>query len=274
MPIIKKKPDLVLNYEFDDFTDPWENRPYLLLQHGNGRSSKFWYRWIPYLVQHYRIIRPDIRGLGKSKGNWDTNTDFTLEAIIDDIISVLDDAKATTIHFCGESMGGILGLVLAAKFPDRIRSLTLVAAPVFIEQKMKDRYALGYSSRIEAMQKLGIKEWVAATTKITRLPADEEPGLYQWYVEEFAKEDPEVQIAMSRLVNKANAKDFLSQINVPVLGLYPTAGQITSDKQVDLLHEGLKDFNIVHLPTNYHMVHLLYPELCTNALKQFLSKHS
>lgn len=274
MPIINKKPDLVLNYEFDDFTDPWENRPYLLLQHGNGRSSKFWYRWLPYLVQHYRIIRPDIRGLGKSKGNWDTNTDFTLEAIIDDIISVLDDAEATTIHFCGESMGGILGLVLAAKFPDRIRSLTLVAAPVFIEQKMKDRYALGYSSRIEAMQKLGIKEWVAATTKITRLPADEEPGLYQWYVEEFAKEDPEVQIAMSRLVNKSNAKDFLSQINVPVLGLYPTAGQITSDKQVDLLHEGLKDFNIVHLPTNYHMVHLLYPELCTNALKQFLSKHS
>jgi pimeloyl-ACP methyl ester carboxylesterase len=72
-------------------------------------------------------------------------------------------------------MGGILGLALAARHADRIRTLTLVSAPVFIEQQMKERYSLGRGPRIEAMQEMGIREWVAATTRRTRLPADRSP---------------------------------------------------------------------------------------------------
>ena len=49
-------------YEIDDYTDPWRNAPYILLQHGFGRSSKFWYRCVPYLARFYKIIRPDLRG--------------------------------------------------------------------------------------------------------------------------------------------------------------------------------------------------------------------
>ena len=58
MPILKRnnKPDL--HYVIDDFTDPWRNAPYLILQHGNGRSSAFWYRWVPYLARFYKVVRP------------------------------------------------------------------------------------------------------------------------------------------------------------------------------------------------------------------------
>jgi 3-oxoadipate enol-lactonase len=273
MPTLKRNDALQINYELDDFTDPWKHRPYLLLQHGNGRSATFWYRWIPYLARHYRIIRPDMRGLGASTGDLDLESDITLDALIGDILAVMDDAVVGKIHYCGESMGGILGLALAARHPDRVRTLTLVATPVFIEQQMKTRYALGHGSRTEAMEKLGIKAWVAATTRLTRLPADDQPGLFNWYVDEFAKGDPDVQVAMSRLVNQANAQDFLPKIEAPVLGLYPTAGQITSETQEQLLHDGLKHFEVVHLPTSYHMVQLLYPQACTAALVEFCRRH-
>ena len=73
MPKFEVRSGLQLNYELDDFTDPWEQRPFLVLQHGNGRSARFWYRWMPYLARHYRIIRPDMRGLGESRGNWSRN---------------------------------------------------------------------------------------------------------------------------------------------------------------------------------------------------------
>jgi len=243
MPVFELRPDLQLHYDFDDFTDPWEQRPFLVLQHGNGRSSRFWYRWVPYLARHFRIIRPDMRGLGRSTGELDLDSDFTLENLLSDLVAVLDHAGARTVHFCGESMGGILGMAFAAQYPERIRSLTLVSTPVFIEQQMKDRYSLGHGSRVEAMQELGIKEWVAATTRTTRLPAEEQ-----------------------------NAQQLLPQIEQPVLGLYPTEGQITSNAQEQLLREGLKNFEIVHLPTRYHMVQLLFPKECTDALIAFCNR--
>jgi 3-oxoadipate enol-lactonase len=273
VPVFRQKEGLTLNYEFDDYTDPWRKRPFLLLQHGNGRSAQFWYRWVPYLARHYRIIRPDVRGLGRSTNQLDLETDLTLDHLVQDLLAVLDHAGAREVHFCGESMGGILGLAMAARHANRVRTLTLVSTPVFIEEQMKERYSLGHGSRTQAMEKMGIRKWVAETTRVTRLPDDDEPGLFEWYVDEFAKGDSDVQVAMSKLVNQANAQDFLTQIKAPVLGLYPTGGQITSDVQEQLLRDGLKDLEIVHLPTGYHMVQLLFPKACTKALKAFCGRH-
>ena len=56
MPLVQRTPNLQLSYAFDDHTDPWEERPFLLLQHGNGRSAAFWYRWIPHLAGRYREV--------------------------------------------------------------------------------------------------------------------------------------------------------------------------------------------------------------------------
>ena len=138
---------------------------------------------------------------------------------------------------------------------------------------MKRRYALGHGSRTDAMQEMGIRSWVEATTRGTRLPADEEPDLFRWYVDEFVKGDPDVQIAMSKLVNSANASDFLPGVNCPVLGLYPTSGQITSDTQEGLLKRRLANFELNHLPTGYHMVQLLFPRTCAEHVLRFCGRH-
>ena len=273
MTLLQRTPEISIAYEVDDFTDPWLSRPYLLLQHGNGRSGKFWYRWVPYLSRFYKVLRPDMRGLGRSTGRLDLDRDVTLDALVGDLVALLDNLGADKVHYCGESMGGIVGLALAARHPSRVRTLTLVATPVFIEEAMKQRYAMGHGSRTDAMQEMGIRKWVEATTRGTRIPADKEPGLFDWYVDEFAKGDPEVQVAMSKLVNAADASAFLPAVKCPVLGLYPTAGQITSDAQEDMLRKGLADFDMIHLPTGFHMVHLLYPKTCAGAMLRFCARH-
>ena len=273
MPTVAVSKTLNVHYEVDDFTDPWEERPFLVLQHGNGRTGEFWYRWIPYLSRYYRVIRPDMRGLGQSGMPLDLNRDITLDLLLSDLTAIFRDVGAESVHYCGESMGGILGLALAARSPELVKTLTIVSTPVFIEEQMKSRYAMGHGSRIEAMQAMGIREWVAATTRKTRLPADSEPGLFNWYVDEFAKGDPDVQVAMSKLVNSANASALLGDVKAPVLGLYPNAGQITSEQQIGLLEEQLSNFRLLRLPTDYHMVQLLFPEQCTEALIAFLKQH-
>jgi 3-oxoadipate enol-lactonase len=42
-----------MDYQIDDYTDPWlKNKDTIWLQHGVGRSSRFWYRWVPALVRN------------------------------------------------------------------------------------------------------------------------------------------------------------------------------------------------------------------------------
>lgn len=272
MFFLKVSENLEIHYTLDDFTDPWRQRPVLLLQHGNGRSGKFWTSWIPYLSRHFRVVRPDMRGLGLSRGMLDLEKDINAAALVGDLEKLIDALGCGPVHFCGESMGGILGILLAAQKPQLLRSLTLVATPVFIEQGMKTRYSLGHGSRTDAMEKMGIRAWVEQTTRGTRIPEDERPELFRWYVDEFVKNSPDVQVAMSHVVNQANVSALLNQVHLPVLGLYPTSGQITSADQEVLLLKGIPQIEMVHLPTPYHMVQLLYPKACTEKLLAFCAR--
>ncbi len=262
-----------LHYVIDDYTDPWKNAPYLVLQHGNGRSSHFWYSWVPYLSRHYKIVRPDARGLGASSADFDLEQGVTVEALVDDLAAICDAIGAQSVHFCGESMGGIMGLAFAAMHPERVRTLTLVSTPVYINDKAKETYSMGHASRIAAMQAMGREAWLKATNKSTRFPPEADPGLIDWYSTEYAKGRADVQLAYAKLVNSANAAGFLPRIKAPVLGLYPTAGAITSAEQEKMLVENLRDFRVVHLPTSYHMVHYVARTACTSHLLHFMARY-
>ena len=122
MPLLERKGKPSLHYRVDDFTDPWKNAPYLILQHSFGRSGKFWYSWVPYLSRFYRVVRPDVRGLGRSAATFDLEREFTLDACMYDLLAIVDDLGADSVHFCGESMGGILGMVFADRKSTRLNS--------------------------------------------------------------------------------------------------------------------------------------------------------
>lgn len=270
---VKRPGQPELYYELDDYTDPWRNAPHLILQHGFGRSGRFWYSWVPYLARFYKVVRPDVRGLGRSSADFDLAREFTLDACVSDLVAIIDDLEADSVHFCGESMGGILGMALAATHRARVRTLTLVSTPVALSSETKETYALGHESEAAAQKAMGMQAWVAATNRTTRFPPQTDPGLLAWYEEEFAKNRADVQTAMSRLLYGANASSFLPRIESPVLGLYPTAGPITSAEQERELIANIKNLRMVHLPSSFHKVQLLFPAACANHLLHFASQH-
>jgi len=177
------------------------------------------------------------------------------------------------VHFCGESMGGILGIALAATHPRLVRTLSLVSTPVSIDPQVKATYAAGHASRADAVKEMGMAAWLAETNRSTRFPPGTDPALIEWYNAEFLKNRPDVQLAMARLVNEADVSGLLARIEAPVLGLYPTAGRITSESQERTLAAGLRDLSVVHLPTSFHKVQLLYPAACARHVLAFISRH-
>lgn len=273
MPYLKREGFPDLWYEIDDFTDPWRKAPCVVLQHGNGRSSRFWYQWVPYLSRFYKVVRPDVRGLGRSGADFDAAHDLTLERCADDLVAILDALGADSVHFCGESMGGMMGVVLAALHPKRVRTLTLVSTPAYLREPGAKSSAVLRTASLQAVTEAGVKGWATSESRSMRFPDDADPGLIEWYATELARNRPEAAAAMAGFAEKADTRAYLKQVACPVLGLYPSAGPITSGEQEKLLAASLRNFRLVHLPAKYHKVQLMFPATCASHLLHFVAQH-
>ncbi|WHY87811.1 alpha/beta hydrolase [Neobacillus novalis] len=98
-----------------------EGEPLLLIM-GLSLNSKSWFRTLPALSEHYKVIIFDNRGVGLSGK---PNTPYSIELMAEDARAVLDAAGVETAHVYGISMGGMIAQRLALKYPERIRSLIL-----------------------------------------------------------------------------------------------------------------------------------------------------
>jgi 3-oxoadipate enol-lactonase len=70
----------------------------------------------------YQAVALDNRGAGRSDK---PHGEYSLEQMADDAVAVLDHAGIETAHVVGASMGGAISQILAVKYPERLRSVTL-----------------------------------------------------------------------------------------------------------------------------------------------------
>ena len=96
--------------------------PPVLMVQGLGTDKHGWDLQRLALAPRYRTIALDNRGAGRSDKPFGT---YSLEQMAADAISVLDHAGVESAHVIGASMGGAICQVIAMKYPERVRSLTL-----------------------------------------------------------------------------------------------------------------------------------------------------
>ena len=272
MPMLRRAGQPALHYTVDDCTDAWRNAPYLILQHGYGRSGKFWYSWIPYLSRYYRVVRPDLRGLGQSEAPADLETGINVEAYIGDLVAIIDALGGGAVHYCGESLGGILGMVLAAEHPAKLRTLNLVAAPVIINKDTQKAFALGHPTWQEALRTLGARGWSDAVNGATRFPPGTDPGLLSWYADEMGKSSVDVMIRMSHIASGVDATPYLGRIRTPTLGLYPAHAPVTIQTQEKTLQR-IAALKIVHVPASTHAIMNILPATLARQVLYFAAQH-
>jgi 3-oxoadipate enol-lactonase len=267
MPFLERPGQPLMHYVIDDFTNPWERKPWMVLQHGYSRSGVFFRQWVPYLARHYRLIRPDIRGLGQSPLEFDPHTALSVETLLGDLTAIFD-MIGEPVHYVGESLGGILGVVLAATVPEKMRSLTMLASPLTIPPATREAFACGYESWQVALQTLGSRAWAERINSATRFPPDADAELVRWYAEECGKSNVETLIALSRVACGVDVEPWLAKVAVPTLGLYPTAGTITRFEE-QKIRAGIKGIRVVNLPTPAHAIQVLMPAECATTTLHF-----
>jgi len=137
--------------------DVGEGGPALVFLHFWGGSSRTWGPVIENLSRVARCIAIDFRGWGRS--NKDA-TDHELETLADDVIGVVDALRLEEFTIVGHSMGGKVAQLVAARRPEGLKQLILIApAPptsLGVPKEQRQGMLASYQAREGAEQVVGI----------------------------------------------------------------------------------------------------------------------
>jgi 3-oxoadipate enol-lactonase/4-carboxymuconolactone decarboxylase len=99
-----------------------EGQPVVVLSHSLGLDHGMWDAQIEALAPNFRVLRFDTRGHGASSV---APGDYTVEQLARDVVALADALDIPTFAYCGLSLGGMIGMWLAVRSPDRLTHLVL-----------------------------------------------------------------------------------------------------------------------------------------------------
>lgn len=130
--------------------------PPLILSSGLGGSASYWKANIPALAEHFRVIAYDHRGTGRS--------DRTLPDVVsvddfaDDILALVDALDIPKAHIVGHAAGGVAGLALALKAPERLDKLIVVNGWA----KADPHFLRCFEARLNLLRYAGVEAFLRA----------------------------------------------------------------------------------------------------------------
>jgi len=124
-----------------------EGQPVLII-HGNGGSIANFTKNIPYFATKYKVIIADSRAQGKSA---DPGDSLTYEMMADDYSALLDQLHVDSAFVIGWSDGGINGLLLTIRHPEKVKKLAVTGANLWpdstaVFQEIWDMFRPQYES--------------------------------------------------------------------------------------------------------------------------------
>lgn len=139
-----------------------EGAPALLLSNSLSSDLSMWDEQVPHWAAHFRVVRYDQRGHGQTAA---PPGPYTMEQLGRDAAAVLDHLGIRRAHFCGLSMGGMVGMWLLTHAPERIARAVLsnTSAHMGPVELWNGRIALAKEGGMEATVEPTLKRWFPAS---------------------------------------------------------------------------------------------------------------
>jgi 3-oxoadipate enol-lactonase len=234
----------------------------LVFSNSLGTSLEMWEPQMSALSQSFRILRYDTRGHGQSSV---APRPYTIEQLADDVLGLLDELGFERVHFCGLSMGGMIGMSLAMRVPSRIKNLVLCnTAPKIGSPEI-------WNTRIDTVRKGGMQAVVDGV-------------LERWFTPMFRSGSPKAIDCTKRMllntpvegyaagcaaVRDMDAREAISSIRVPTLVISGTHDPVTPPADGHFMADRIAGAGYRELPTA-HLSNIEASAAFTMAVLSFL----
>jgi 3-oxoadipate enol-lactonase len=273
MPQLRVAPDLEIHYEDDDFADPWRAHDTIVLLHGFAESSVAWRAWVPHLARTYRVLRPDLRGFGRSTVPPDAERHrWSVAEFAEDIVALLDALALPAVHLAGARVGAPIAMQIAADHPRRVRSLSVISGLARgddVRGLATGAGVVSLASFADRIHDHGLAAWFAQTGR-ARLGSSAEPGQVEFWNRLMAASDEGVCIGMMQAAARLDVSGILERIQAPTLVIASRESRVQTLEATRRWQRSIPGSRLVVMPGDSPHLAATAPDACAAEVTAFL----
>ena len=233
--------------------------PVVVLSNSLGSTHTMWDAQADALAEHFRVVRYDTRGHGESPvpaGPYD------IDDLADDVVALLDTLGVEKAHFVGLSLGGMTGMRLAARNPERVDRLVVLCTGAHLTPSS------AWTDRADNVRTNG-SEAVA------------EAVVARWFTPGFLEANPDTKASCEATVAATPAEGYascceviaamdlrpdLASIAAPTLAIAGADDPATPPPNLAEIADTVQDGRLVVVPQSAHLANAEQPATITPAI--------
>ncbi len=250
-----------VHYDLVDRRPPWlrdGEDDAIVFHHGLGARADTWCGWEAVLGARHRLLRLDMRGHGRSPAPADYP--WTIEALVDDLEAVVDHAGIARFHLVGESIGGTVALMFAARNPARVATLTVSNGA------HRGSGITNLAQWESIIDEGGMHAWSAHMMKMRFHPGAIDDAAWRWYEAQQAEVESHTVLALAAALTAADLGAELGAAVMPTLLLHPDASPFIPVALMADLNEALPDSRLQVFAHSRHGLPFSHARPCAQAL--------
>lgn len=242
----------------------------IVFSHGLLWSGHIFHDQISMLKNRYHCIAFDFRGQGQSEV---TQSGYDIESLYRDAVALIETLGCSPCHFAGLSMGGFVGLRLAIRRPDLLKSLILLETSSDSEPRENiGRYRmLNFIARWIGLGMVADRVMkIMFGRKFLNDPA-RATLRREWRERMVANDRIGITRAVAGVIHRDGVTDQLGQIKTPTLIIVGDQDVATVPAQAELMYARIPHSKLVVIPGAGHTSTVEEPVAVTVAMTEFLS---
>ena len=241
--------------------------PAVLLLHGYPFNRSMWREQADALKANYRVITPDLRGLGESSA---TQEPATMDKMAEDVAALLDELQVERAVLGGLSMGGYVAFAFYSRFQTRVRALILADTrpQADTDEAKRDRLSQAQKILKEGMESIADDFMKKVLTPAT---LSQRPEITERVRAMIVTTKPQgAASALRGMAARRDQTDLLPEIAAPTLIIVGNEDRLTPPRDAELMHKEVRGSRLEIIEGASHLSNLEQPEKFNRAVKDFL----
>jgi 3-oxoadipate enol-lactonase len=238
------------------------HKPMLVMSSALGTTRAM---WDPQrsLGTDFSLLLYDHRGLGTSPA---PRGPYTVDDLGADVIALLDKLGVESVAFCGISLGGMVGLWLAAHHPARIRSLVVMCALSRLQsaERYIERAAGVRANGIEPLAAGIVARWF--TTRF----GEEHPATLELYIEALSGMTAEGYASCCEAIATCDLRTAIRRIKAPTLLIAGDDDPFVPAASAVMFASSFRDATAAVVSNAGHLVNVEQPEIVNRLMLEHL----